>query len=100
MRGVIKSWNMQRQTPADIEELSRLYNPVLAGWWNYYGSFYPTEMRKVYQLVDQKLARWARRKYKALARHKRRSVCWLGRLANRKPELFTHWTKLGKPATG
>ena len=100
MRGVIKSGNMQRQTPADIEELSRLYNPVLAGWWNYYGSFQPTEMRKVYELVDQKLARWARRKYKPLARHKRRSVYWLGRLAHRKPELFTHWTKLGKPATG
>ena len=100
MRSVIKSWNLQRRTPATIEELSKFYNPTLRGWWNYYGSFYPTEMRKVYQLVDQKLARWARSKYKRLARHKRRSVYWLGRLASRKPGLFIHWTKLSKPTAG
>jgi group II intron reverse transcriptase/maturase len=100
MRSVIRSWNLQKQTPATIEELSQLYNPILTGWWNYYGSFYPTEMRKVYELVDLKLARWARRKYKPLARHKRRSVYWLGRLAQRNPKLFIHWSKLGKPAAG
>lgn len=100
MRGVIKSWNLQRQTPGTIEELSKAYNPVLTGWWNYYGDFYQTEMRKVYGLVDLKLARWVRRKYKSLAGHKRRSVYWLGRVARRNPGLFIHWVKLSKPAVG
>ena len=100
MRSAIKSWNLQKQTPATIEELSKLYNPILTGWWNYYGSFYPTEMRKVYEIVDLKLARWARRKYKLQARHKRKSVYWLGRLAQRNPRLFIHWSKLGTPTAG
>lgn len=100
MRSAIKSWNLQRQTQATIEELSEFCNPILRGWWNYYGGFYPTEMRKVYELVDLKLARWARRKYKNLARHKRKSVYWLGRVAQRTPELFIHWVKLSKPTAG
>lgn len=65
MRHTIKSWNIQRNTSTSIEELSRLYNPTLRGWWNYYGSFYKTEMRKVFSHLDLKLARWARRKYRS-----------------------------------
>ncbi|MDE1239215.1 group II intron maturase-specific domain-containing protein [Vibrio aestuarianus] len=29
------------------EALSRLYNPILWGWFQYYGCFYPTQMRKL-----------------------------------------------------
>ena len=100
MRSVIKDWNLQRRTQSTIEELSEFSNPTLRGWWNYYGSFYPSEMRKVFRLIDLKLARWARRKYKPLARHKRRSTYWLGRLAKRNPRLFIHWSELGTPTTG
>ena len=34
---------------------------------------------------------WARRKYKTLSRHKRRSVEWLFRLKKDSPRLFLHW---------
>ncbi|WP_278249286.1 group II intron maturase-specific domain-containing protein, partial [Azotobacter chroococcum] len=42
-----RSWNIQRQTPASLLELSQQYNATLRGWWNYYGTFYKTVMRKV-----------------------------------------------------
>lgn len=100
MRQAIRGWNLQRQTPATIEELSRRYNPILRGWWQYYGCFYKTEMRKVFDQLDRKLARWVRRKYKKYAIHKRRSVYWLGQVARRQPNLFVHWVELGKPAAG
>lgn len=100
MRQVIRGWKLQRQTPASIEEFSHKYNPVLRGWWQYYGRFYKTEMRKVFNHFDRKLAYWVRRKYKKYAGHKRRSVYWLGQVARRQPELFVHWTVLGKPAIG
>lgn len=100
MRQTIRGWNLQKQTPITIDELAHAYDPVLRGWWNYYGSFYKTEMRRVYDHFDRKLARWARRKYKRLAGHKRQSVHWLGRLARRQPRLFTHWSVLGKPSAG
>lgn len=100
MRQVIKGWKLQRQTPASIEEFSQRYNPILRGWWQFYGRFYKTEMRKVFDHLDRKLAYWVRRKYKKYAGHKRRSVYWLGQVARRQPYLFVHWTELGKPAIG
>lgn len=100
MRQAMHSWHLPRQTPGTLEELSARYNPVLMGWWHYYGSFYKTELWKVFGHLDSLLAYWARRKYKKLAGHKRRSVYWLGRVARRQPKLFIHWQTLGKPATG
>lgn len=100
MRRIISRWNIQKQTPATIEELARNYNPTLLGWWHYYGSFYKTEMRKVYSHLDRKLAHWVRRKYKRLAKRKRASIYWLGKVGRNKPNLFVHWQKLGIPTTG
>jgi RNA-directed DNA polymerase len=89
----IRSWQLQRQTSTTIEDLSDRYNPVLRGWWNYYGSFYHSALTRVYHQVDRKLAYWARRKYKRLAGHLRDSVLWLGRVAKYRPELFIHWRR-------
>lgn len=100
MRQTIRGWHLPRRTPGTLEEFSKRYNPILIGWWNYYGSFYKTELRKVFNHFDRLLAHWARRKYKKLSRHRRKSVHWLGRVARRQPDLFVHWTVLGKPATG
>jgi len=94
----IKRWQLQRQTSTTIEDLSDRYNPVLRGWWNYYGSFYPSAMTRIYHQVDRKLAYWARRKHKRFAGHLRDSVLWLGRVAHYCPELFIHWQVLSRPA--
>ncbi|WP_421019763.1 group II intron maturase-specific domain-containing protein, partial [Klebsiella pneumoniae] len=48
MRQQTRGWNIQRQTPASLFELSKQYNATLRGWWNYYGTFYRTAMRKVF----------------------------------------------------
>jgi RNA-directed DNA polymerase len=100
MRQVVRGWHLARQTAGTLEELSERYNPILIGWWNYYGSFYKSELRKVFSPFDRHLAYWARRKYKKLRGHERRSVHWLGHVARRQPSLFIHWQVLGKPAAG
>ncbi len=69
--------------PSTIEELAKQYNPVIQGWWNYYGAFYPTAMRKLSLYIDKKLEQWARRKYKPLLRHDRRSAEWLPQMEGR-----------------
>lgn len=94
MLGTIKSWQLQRRTPATIEELSERYNPVLHGWWNYYGSFYPSALTRIFFQVDRKLARWARRKHKRMAGHMRQSAQWLARIARQRPSLFVRWQTL------
>jgi RNA-directed DNA polymerase len=48
-------------------------------------------MREPFRYIDRKLEQWARRKYKTLSRHKRRSVEWLSRVKKDDPGLFVHW---------
>lgn len=95
MRAEIRSWRLIRKTPATLEELSEKYNPILRGWWQYYGAFYPTELRKLADHLDLRLAHWARRKYKRLAEHRRRSQQWLKVIRQSKPWLFVHWESYG-----
>lgn len=96
MLRTIKSWKLTRQTPASIDELAARYNPILRGWWNYYGRFYKTALRRVFISFEATLARWARRKYKKLLRHKGRSFLWIWRVARRQPGLFVHWRAYGQ----
>ena len=92
MRKVVRGWRIPRQTPATLAELAQQYNSAIRGWWNYYGAFYQTGMRELSGYIDQKLEHWARRKYKTLARHKRRSVEWLARVKDDFPRMFAHWS--------
>ena len=94
MRKVVRGWCIPRQTPAPLAELAEQYNSVIRGWWEYYGSFYQTAMRELFRYIDRKLEQWARRKYKTLSRHKRRSVEWLARVKEDCPRIFAHWSVL------
>jgi RNA-directed DNA polymerase len=96
MLRTIRSWKLTRKTPASIGELAARYNPILRGWWNYYGRFYKTALRRVFESFEATLARWARRKYKKLLRHEGRSFLWLWRVARRQPDLFVHWRAYGQ----
>ncbi len=62
----------------EIDDLSRMYNPVIRGWINYYGRFYKSELYPVLRHMDKALTIWARRKYKKLNQHQRRAIYWLG----------------------
>ena len=96
MLRTIRSWKLPRQTPASIGELAAQYNPILRGWWTYYGYFNKTALRRVFESFEATLARWARRKYKKLLRHEGRSFRWLQRVARRQPDLFIHWRAYGQ----
>ncbi|XDA04410.1 group II intron reverse transcriptase/maturase (plasmid) [Cupriavidus sp. Agwp_2] len=95
MRQTVRGWRMHRQTPAVLAGLAKQCNPILQGWWNYYGAFYQTGMLPLYRYIDEKLAQWARRKYKTLRRHERRSVAWLRKMKLISPVLFAHWRSMG-----
>jgi hypothetical protein len=95
MRQTVRGWRIHRQTPATLGELAQQYNPTIHGWWNYYGAFYQTAMHELFQYIDCKLERWARRKYKTLFRHKCRSVEWLRKMKNVVPQSFIHWRVVG-----
>ena len=96
MHSQIREWHLPRQTSIGLNELAKRYDATLRGWLNYYGRFYRSAMRRVFDHFDQRLLCWARRKYRKLARHPRRSRRWLQKMVNRQPRLFIHWLAFGK----
>ncbi len=56
-----------------LEELAKLINPRVQGWINYFGKFYPSELRGVLSYVEATLVRWAMEKYKKLRGRKKRA---------------------------
>ena len=96
MRQTVRGWKLNRQTHGTLAALAAQYNPIIQGWWNYYGAFYQTAMLHICEHIDRALERWARRKYKALSGRKRGSGEWLRKMKDAKPKLFHHWRVVGE----
>jgi RNA-directed DNA polymerase len=100
MTSTMRGWRMHLRSDKTIVDLSRMFNPKIRGWINYYGKYYKSELYHTFKVLNRTLVRWAERKYKKLKRHSRRATYWLGKIAKREPQLFAHW-KLGVvPAAG
>ena len=92
----IREWNLPRHTSIGLNELADRHNATLRGWLNYYGHFYKTALRGLFDHFDRRLLFWARRKYRKFAHAPRRAQRWLKKMAHRQPRLFTHWLAFGK----
>ena len=91
MRDTIRSWNLPRRSDKSLEDLSRMFNPIIRGWLQYYGRYYRSALYSVTRALDRDLAFWAKRKYKKLRHHLRRATGWIARISRRDPQLFAHW---------
>jgi RNA-directed DNA polymerase len=101
MRQEMRSWRIHLRSDKAIDDLARMWNPVLRGWIQYYGRFYKSALYAVLRHFNGLLVRWAMRKYKRMRRHRRRAEHWLGGVARRDPRMFAHWQLLGlRPAAG
>jgi RNA-directed DNA polymerase len=95
MQRTMRSWKLHLRSDLAIDDLARMWNPVIRGWIQYYGQFYKSALYPIFCLLDRTLSRWASRKFKRLKRHRRRADHWLAGLARRDPQLFAHWALLG-----
>lgn len=100
MRMRIREWRLPQHAPLSLEDIARSLNPVLRGWDQYYGRFYPTELRRIFEYFDERLGAWLRQKYKQLRGHRGRSLRGLNRMAQQNPKLFVHWQHLGRATVG
>jgi RNA-directed DNA polymerase len=91
MRAEIRHWKLHLRSDKSIEDLSRMFNPKIRGWLQYYGRYYRSALYPIMRQLDRSLARWAYRKYKKLRGHKRRAAHWIARISRRDPGLFAHW---------
>jgi RNA-directed DNA polymerase len=87
----IRRWQLHTRTDSSIEDLAKMLNPKLRGW--YYGRFNPSALRPIERHVGQLLVRWACRKYKKLRRHWTRAWEWLLRVIDRQPTLLALWER-------
>ncbi len=100
MREKARGWKMHLRSDKSLEDLSKMFSPVIRGWINYYGRFYKSALYPTLRQLNRTLVRWATRKFKRLRRHRRRAEHSLGRVANRHPWLFPHWRMGVKPTAG
>ena len=91
IRDKIRSWNLPQRSDKAIEDLSRMFNPIIRGWLRYYGRYYRSALYPSMRALDRDLALWAKRKYKKLRGHLRRATHWIARISRRAPALFSHW---------
>ena len=98
MRQTVRGWHIQLMCDQELNDLSNMFGPILRGWANYYGRFYPTALKPLWRQVNDYLVRWMQRKYKALARGITRAARALGRLAETAPSSFVHWERGFLPA--
>ena len=87
----IRSWHIARRSDKSLSDLARMFNPIVHGWINYYGRFYRSMLLLVLRRLNDRLVRWAMRKYKWLRGHYTRALRWLVNVARREPDLFAHW---------
>jgi RNA-directed DNA polymerase len=100
MGDTIRGWEIHLMSDKSIEDVSRIINPVVRGWINYYSRYYRSALYPIFYQLNKALGKWAMRKYKRLRGRKRKATWWLRRIARREPGLFAHWQYSTRPATG
>jgi len=88
---VIRSWWWLKATHNDIEDFLGDTDEVVMGRIAYYAKFGKSEFRKVTNYLNNRLAYWARRKFKNMGHSLFKAKNWLANLAQSKRYYFYHW---------
>ena len=87
----IRGWRLQRRSDKNLDDLARMFGPYIRGWMDYYSHFYRSALYYTLKLIDYRLTRWARRKFKPFRQRPRAARRWLAGVIDRTPGLFPHW---------
>lgn len=96
----MKSWKLHFRVGASLEEIATAINPILSGWANYYGKYYKSSLRSIWNGLNWRLAKWMGCKYKRLKSKRTKCFAQLAKIAELNPDLFVHWTLNDKPSAG
>ncbi len=93
MRQTTRKWNFRNRSDLSLLDISRMYNPILRGWLQYYGRFCPSALYPMLRHFNMTLVAWAMRKYRRLKGHKTRASLFIEGIVKRQPWLFVHWQR-------
>jgi RNA-directed DNA polymerase len=75
-----------------LSRIAELLKPKIRGWLNYYSKFRRSELRKLFRVVNLRLAKWVRNKYRKFRRrHWYFAYKYLQGIAISYPNMFEHW---------
>ena len=77
IRDTFRSWKLPQRSDKAIDDLSRMFNPIIRGWIQYYGRYYRSALYPTMRELNRDLALWAKRKYKKLRSHLRKAKHWI-----------------------
>lgn len=87
--GELRKLAIHKWMSYDIHGLANALSSKIRGWINYYGKFRISELQSLFRLLNIRIAKWARWKYKLKTYSK--SYGWLKRIIRWYPNTFVHW---------
>ncbi|MBX9804672.1 MAG: group II intron reverse transcriptase/maturase [Alphaproteobacteria bacterium] len=78
-------------TDKSLNEIAEECNPIIRGWMNYYGKFYKSALDKVLESINDRLVKWATKKFKRFHGSIKQAGKWISMIQQRDPKLFAHW---------
>jgi RNA-directed DNA polymerase len=96
MGQVVRQWRLHRRTDLDFAALARMINPIVRGWMNYCGAFYPSALSTLLARINTYLVRWVRKKYKRLRAVRKAQARW-EYVTTTYPRYFAHWEWVSYP---
>lgn len=87
----LEELGVEKLTFKSIVGIAQKLNPMIRGWIQYYGKYRMSSLHKVFRLLNQRLVRWARKRYKRYKTSLKRAYKWLSRVQLQYSYLFYHW---------
>jgi hypothetical protein len=94
IRRAIRQWQLRCRVDKPLDDLARMFNPLIRGWLTYDTGDYKSALSPTLQHLDRPLARWAMAKNTRVRRHRRRAEPWVRRVSRRQPGRFAPWRLL------
>jgi RNA-directed DNA polymerase len=90
----IQSWIREKRifkdTSRKLEKISYDIELQTRGWINYYGKFRPSDLRKVFEPINQQIAKWYAKKHKC---GRIEAIEKIQQIVRQNRYLFQHWQK-------
>ena len=77
IRQTMREWQLDCRIDKRIDDLAKMFNPIIRGWINYYGRYHKSALSRALMHLDIRLACWAMSKYRRLRGHARRARHWV-----------------------